>query len=75
MGIESNEKQNLENLIFVFLLVLPSALLTARLGFPPWVVFACLKCDQFLKAFVAVVKINKFNWMKNLTRDHAAESL
>ena len=39
------------------------------LGAPPWVVFACLKCDQILKCFVAVVKINRFNWMKNLTRD------
>ena len=29
--------------------------------------FACLKCDQIFKCFVAVVKINRFNWMKNLT--------
>jgi putative efflux protein, MATE family len=34
----------------------------------PWVVFACLKCDQILKCIVAVIKINSFNWMKNLTR-------
>lgn len=54
--------------IFVFLVVLPSAILAARLGAPAWVVFACLKCDQILKCFVAVVKINRFNWMKNLTR-------
>lgn len=39
------------------------------LGAPPWVVFACLKCDQILKCFVAVVKINRYNWMKNLTRE------
>lgn len=57
--------------IFVFLVVLPSAILAARLGAPAWVVFACLKCDQILKCFVAVVKINRFNWMKNLTRDSA----
>ncbi|MDD6883510.1 MAG: MATE family efflux transporter [Eubacteriales bacterium] len=55
--------------IFVFLVVLPSAILAAYLGAPVWVVFACLKCDQILKCFVAVVKINRFNWMKNLTRD------
>ncbi|MBR3716266.1 MAG: MATE family efflux transporter [Clostridia bacterium] len=54
--------------IFVFLVVIPSALIATRLGAPAWVVFACLKCDQILKCFVAVVKINKFNWMKNLTR-------
>ncbi len=56
--------------IFVFLVVIPSALLAQYLGAPPWVVFACLKCDQILKCFVAVVKINSFNWMKNLTRDN-----
>ena len=54
--------------IFVFLVVLPSAILATVLGAPAWVVFACLKCDQILKCFVAVVKINSFNWMKKLTR-------
>lgn len=54
--------------IFVFLVVLPSAIIATYLGAPPWVVFACLKCDQILKCFVAVVKINRYNWMKNLTR-------
>ncbi len=54
--------------IFVFLVVLPSAIIATVLHAPAWVVFACLKCDQILKCFVAVVKINRFNWMKNLTR-------
>lgn len=54
--------------IFVFLVVIPSALLAAHLGAAPWIVFACLKCDQILKCFVAAVKINRFNWIKNLTR-------
>ena len=54
--------------IFVFLVVLPSAIAATVLGAPAWVVFACLKCDQILKCFVAVVKINSFNWMKKLTR-------
>ena len=40
-------------------------------GAPAWAVFACLKCDQILKCFVAVVKVNRFNWMKNLTRAQA----
>ncbi|WP_159459786.1 MATE family efflux transporter [Scatolibacter rhodanostii] len=57
---------------FVFVVVLPSALLAIHLGAPPWVVFACLKCDQILKCFVAVVKINRFNWMKNLTRESSS---
>ncbi len=55
--------------IFVFLVVLPSAIIASMLGAPAWVVYACLKCDQILKCFVAVVKINRFDWMKNLTRD------
>ncbi len=55
--------------IFVFLVVLPSAMICQWLDAPAWVVFAALKCDQILKCFVAVVKINRFNWMKNLTRD------
>ena len=53
---------------FVFLVVLPSAIVATVLGAAPWVVFACLKCDQILKCFVAVWKINRFDWMKNLTR-------
>ena len=57
--------------IFVFLVVLPSAIICQWLGAPAWVVFAALKCDQILKCFVAVVKINRFNWMKNLTRESA----
>lgn len=55
--------------IFVFLVVLPSAIIASWLGAAPWVVFACLKCDQILKCFVAFVKINRYNWMKNLTRE------
>ncbi|MBO6157797.1 MAG: MATE family efflux transporter [Firmicutes bacterium] len=57
--------------IFVFLVVLPSAILAARFGAPAWVVFACLKSDQILKCIVAYFKINSFNWMKDLTRDQA----
>ncbi len=57
--------------IFVFLVVLPSAIICQWLAAPAWGVFAALKCDQILKCFVAVVKINRFNWMKNLTRESA----
>lgn len=59
--------------IFVFLVVIPSSLLAMWLGAPPWVVFACLKCDQILKCFVAIVKINRYNWMNNLTRDNTSQ--
>ena len=57
------------DIIFVFGVVIPSALIATRLELAPWVVFACLKCDQILKCAVAAVKINRFNWMKNLTRN------
>lgn len=60
--------------IFVFLIVLPSALIAMNVFHAaPWVVFACLKCDEILKCFVAVVKINRFKWMKNLTRQREPE--
>jgi len=54
--------------IFVFLVVIPSSIIALLLGSPPWVVFACLKCDQVLKCFVAVVVINRFRWFRNLTK-------
>jgi len=55
--------------IFVFGVVLPSALLAHYVFHAPaWVVYACLQSDQILKCFVALVKINRFRWMKNLTR-------
>lgn len=59
--------------IFVFFVVLPSAIVATLLHAPAWVVFACLKCDQILKCFVAVIKINRYDWMKNLTRKTAEE--
>lgn len=59
--------------IFVFFVVLPSAIAAASMGAQAWVVFACLKCDQILKCFVAIVKINRFNWIKKLTRDDAPQ--
>ena len=57
--------------IFVFGVVLPSALIAAHLGAPAWVTFACLKCDQVLKCVVAFFKIRRWDWMKKLTRENA----
>ena len=53
---------------FVFAVVLPSAYIALRLDAAPWVIYACLLSDQILKCFVAVWKINSFNWMRKLTR-------
>ena len=59
----------INDLIWVWLVVIPSALLSAFVfHFPPVVVFACLKCDQIFKCSVAVVKLHRWNWMKKLTR-------
>jgi Na+-driven multidrug efflux pump len=56
------------DLIFVWLIVIPSACLAAFVfNASPVVVFACLKSDQVLKCFVAVIKVNRFRWIKNLT--------
>ncbi|HZJ82200.1 MAG TPA: MATE family efflux transporter [Clostridia bacterium] len=63
----------INDLIFIWLIVIPSALIAAFVFHaPPVVVFACLKSDQILKCAVAVVKVNRFKWIKNLTRDPTA---
>ncbi|MGI6705811.1 MAG: hypothetical protein ACOX6S_05980 [Clostridia bacterium] len=63
----------INDLIFVWLVVIPSAVLAAFVFHaPPVVVFACLKSDQILKCAVAVVKVNRFRWIKNLTRESAS---
>jgi putative MATE family efflux protein len=54
--------------IFVFFVVIPSSILSMVLKAPAWAVFLCLKCDQILKCFVAVVVINRFRWIKDLTK-------
>lgn len=59
----------INDLFHVWLLVIPSALLSAFVfHFPPVFTFACLKCDQIIKCIVAVIKLNRYDWMKKLTR-------
>lgn len=54
---------------WVFCWVLPSAFVAWKVFHAPdWVVYACLLSDQVTKCFVAFIKINRFRWMKNLTR-------
>jgi putative MATE family efflux protein len=54
--------------IFVFFVVIPASIIAMMLKAPAWVVFLCLKCDQILKCFVAMVVINRFRWIKDLTK-------
>ena len=56
--------------VFVFCVVIPSAIITALLGLPAWIVYLCLKSDQVLKCIVAFFKIRRYNWMRNLTKQH-----
>jgi len=54
---------------FIWAVELPLSYLAAFVfHWEPWVVVLCLKCDQILKCFVAVIKVNRFKWIKNLTR-------
>lgn len=63
------------DLIFVWLVVNPSALLSAFVFHcPPWVVFACLRCDQVLKCLVAAIKVNRYDWCRKLTRTELSTS-
>ena len=62
--------------ICAWLLVLPSAFLAAFIfDMPPWVVFLCLRSDQFYKWIIAFIKTNRFKWIINLTRDGKAYEL
>ncbi|MDR1664135.1 MAG: MATE family efflux transporter [Clostridiales bacterium] len=56
--------------ICAWFVVLPLAWLSAFVfHHPPVAVFFFLKCDQFFKWIIAIVKTNRFKWIKNLTRE------
>ena len=60
----------INDLIHQWLIVIPAAFLSAFVfHFPVVVTFACLKSDQILKCFVALVKVNRFRWIRILTRE------
>ena len=60
------------DIIFMWCIVLPVSMLSAFVfKWPVIVTFACLKADQILKCGVAVVKVNRFTWIRKLTRDVA----
>ena len=61
----------INDLIHQWLIVIPSAFLSAFVFHAPlWVTFLCLKSDQILKCFVAVIKVNRYKWIHILTRDN-----
>ncbi len=58
------------DMIFMWAIVLPcSALAAFVFKWPPVAVFFCLKSDQILKCFVAVIKVNFGSWIRVLTRE------
>ena len=60
----------INDLIHQWLIVIPSAFLSAFVFQAPiWVTFLCLKSDQILKCFVAVVKVNRYRFIRVLTRE------
>ena len=60
----------INDLIHQWLIVIPAAFLSAFVfHFPVVITFACLKSDQILKCFVALVKVNRFRWIRILTRE------
>lgn len=61
--------------IFMWLIVLPSSAAAAFLWhLSPLIVFICLKSDQILKCFVAVIKVNRYRWLKRISsRETAAK--
>ena len=60
---------------FVVFVIIPASLLASYVFHAPaWVVYLCLKCDQLLKCIVAFIKVNRFNWVRNLTRERAVQA-
>lgn len=60
----------INDLIFMWGMVLPLSLLSAFVfKWPVLVTFICLKSDQITKCIVAAVKVNRFKWIKILTRE------
>lgn len=55
------------DLIFMWGIVLPSSFISAfALKCAPQIVFICLKSDQILKCFVAMFKVNRFRWIRDV---------
>lgn len=56
------------DLISIWGIVLPISFLAAFVWhFPPVAVIACLNADQIFKSIPAIIKCNRFRWMKKLT--------
>ena len=58
--------------LFIWLCVLPFSALSAFVWkFPPIITFLFLKSDQFLKCIPNAIVVNRYRWVRVLTRDAA----
>jgi len=56
--------------LFIWLCVLPLSALSAFVwNLPPIITFLCLKSDQFLKCIPNGIVLNRYRWVRVLTRD------
>ena len=59
--------------LFMWLFTIPSAAVSAFVFHaPPLVVFCFLKADQFLKCIPNGIVVNRYRWVKQLTREETA---
>lgn len=62
--------------LFMWLFTIPSAALSAYLfHFPPVVTFCFLKADQLLKCIPNSITVNRFRWVRILTRKNGEQSV
>ncbi len=60
----------INDLISIWGVVIPLSLVGAYVfRWPPVVVIACLNADQIFKCVAAAIKVNRFRWVKKLTRE------
>ena len=57
------------DIVAIWCIVLPLSFLGAfRFGWPETLVMFTLNSDQIFKAIPAVIKVNRYRWIKKLTR-------
>ena len=60
----------INDLVSIWCIVIPMSLLAAFVfKWPPVAVIACLNADQVFKCGASGIKVNRYRWMKKLTRD------
>lgn len=59
----------INDLVSIWCIVLPLSFLAAfRWEWSPVAVLLCLNADQIFKCFVAFIKVNRYSWIKKMTR-------